>query len=88
MQSLFTTTNLGTQTKTHTFGMNVTAPSRAQATTALPTTGATKMQMSVGPSSSNMGGSKSLMFKSQFNTPVGKLSAPKAPSMSFGAKSG
>jgi len=86
MQSLFTTTNLGTQTKTHSFGMNVAAPSRAQGTTALPTTGATKMQMSAGPSSSNMGGSKGLMFKSQFNTPLGKLSAPKAPTMSLGGK--
>jgi hypothetical protein len=88
MQSLFTTTNLGTQAKTQTFGMNVAAPNRAHGTTSLPTTGATKMQMSVGSSSSNMGGSKGLIFKSQFNTPMNKLSAPKAPSMSLGGKSG
>jgi len=89
MQSLFTVSNLGTQAKTQTFGMNVTAPGRAQGTTALPTTGATKMQMSVGSSSSNMGGSKGLIFKSQFAAPsMNKMSAPKAPSMSLGGKSG
>jgi hypothetical protein len=73
--------------KQQSFGMNVNAPNKAQGVANLPTTGATKMQMSAGPSSSNMGGSKGLIFKSNFTAPSTKLSAPKAPSMSLGVKS-